>query len=124
MDANEFDLKVPDVSKPLVKRDNYLKLSETEPTLVTVDNVEAVNLSTDRGIKEAVRVSCRLVIIKNDGTQDKPLTYPTEETMIKESYSTSTFYLLKDFVRTSKWPKEGIFYWAWKAEDGLRWERA
>jgi hypothetical protein len=111
----------PDVSKPLEKRDSYLKLSETEPTLVCVDNVEAVNLSTDRGIKEAVKVSCREVLIKE---KDGDMTFhPTEESKIKESYSTSSFYLLKDFTN-STWPKEGIFYWAWIASDGLRWESA
>jgi hypothetical protein len=112
----------PDVSAPLQKRSSYLKISEDEPLLVTVDLVEEIQLKTDVGIKEAVRVSCREVIVKNDGSD---FSYSADqETKIKESYSTSTWYLLKDFQNASHWPKEGIYYWVWKAEDGLRWEEA
>ena len=112
----------PDVSKPLEKRDSYLRVKDDEPTLVTVDHCEKINMSTDRGIKECVQVSCRLVIVKRDGDDFE---YTAEqETKIKESYSTSTWYLMKDFERSSHWPKEGIYYWVWKAEDGLRWEEA
>jgi hypothetical protein len=112
----------PDVSAPLQKRSSYLKISEDEPLLVTVDLVEEIQLKTDVGIKEAVRVSCREVIVKRDGND---FSYSADqETKIKESYSTSTWYLLKDFQNASHWPKEGIYYWVWKAEDGLRWEQA
>jgi hypothetical protein len=112
----------PDVSAPLQKRSSYLKISEDEPLLVTVDLVEEIQLKTDVGIKEAVRVSCREVIVKRDGND---FSYSADqETKIKESYSTSTWYLLKDFQNASHWPKEGIYYWVWKAEDGLRWEEA
>jgi hypothetical protein len=112
----------PDVSAPLQKRSSYLKISEDEPLLVTVDVVEEIQLKTDVGIKEAVRVSCREVLIKKKG--DEFSYTPDQETKIKESYSTSTWYLLKDFTSASHWPKEGIYYWVWKAEDGLRWEQA
>jgi hypothetical protein len=112
----------PDVSAPLQKRSSYLKISEDEPLLVTVDVVEEIQLKTDVGIKEAVRVSCREVLIKKKG--DEFSYTPDQETKIKESYSTSTWYLLKDYTSASHWPKEGIFYWVWKAEDGLRWEQA
>ena len=112
----------PDVSAPLQKRSSYLKISEDEPLLVTVDVVEEIQLKTDVGIKEAVRVSCREVLIKKKG--DEFSYTPDQETKIKESYSTSTWYLLKDYTSASHWPKEGIFYWVWKAEDGLRWEEA
>ena len=112
----------PDVSAPLKKRDSYLRVSEDEPLLVTVDKVEKVNISTDGGIKEGVRVTCREVITKREG--DEFTFHPDQESKIKESYSTSTFYLLKDFQSASHWPKEGIFYWVWKASDGLRWEEA
>ena len=50
--------------------------------------------------------------------------FPQEETQIKDSNSTSSWYLLTDFKKTSHWPKEGIFYWVWKASDGIRWEEA
>tara|TARA_Y100000310_G_scaffold251860_1_gene258490 strand:+ start:260 stop:628 length:369 start_codon:yes stop_codon:yes gene_type:complete len=112
----------PDVSSPLKKRDSYLRVSESEPLLVTIDHVEKVNISTDGGIKEGVRVTCREVLTKKDG--DEFTFHPDQESKIKESYSTSTFYLLKDFQTASHWPKEGIFYWVWKASDGLRWEEA
>ena len=112
----------PDVSAPLQKRSSYLKISEDEPLLVTVDVVEEIQLKTDVGIKEAVRVSCREVIVKRDGDD---FTYTADkDPKIKESYSTSTWYLLKDFTSASHWPKEGIYYWVWKAQDGLRWEEA
>ena len=116
----------PDVSSPLKKRDSYLRVTENEPLLVTVDQVEKVNISTDGGIKEGVRVTCREVLTKRSTQRDGNdfSFHPTEESKIKESYSTSSFYLLKDFQTASHWPKEGIFYWVWKASDGLRWEEA
>ena len=120
-EQKDYSVK-PDVSSPLKKRDSYLRVSEDEPLLVTVDLVEKVNISTDGGIKEGVKVTCREVLTKRD---DDEFTFiPTQEPKIKESYSTSTFYLLKDFQSASHWPKEGIFYWVWKASDGLRWEEA
>jgi len=127
MEASKKEFVKPDVSSPLKKRDSYLRVSEDEPTLVTVDHVEKVNISTDGGIKEGVRVTCREVITKEEMNSDheKEFTFHAEqEPKIKESYSTSTFYLLKDFQSASHWPKEGIFYWVWKASDGLRWEEA
>jgi len=122
MDASDKQFVKPDVSSPLKKRDSYLRVSEDEPLLVTVDHVEKVNISTDGGIKEGVRVTAREVITKKDG--DEFTFHPDQEPKIKESYSTSTFYLLKDFQSASHWPKEGIYYWVWKASDGLRWEQA
>ena len=122
MDASDKEFVKPDVSSPLKKRDSYLRVSEDEPLLVTVDHVEKVNISTDGGIKEGVRVTAREVITKKDG--DEFTFHPDQEPKIKESYSTSTFYLLKDFQSASHWPKEGIYYWVWKASDGLRWEQA
>ena len=125
MDESNKEFVKPDVSSPLKKRDSYLRVMEDEPTLITIDNVEKCNISTDGGIKEGVRVTCREVttshVLDKDGK--KEFTYHAEqEPKIKESYSTSTFYLLKDFQSASHWPKEGIFYWVWKASDGLRWE--
>ena len=106
----------PDASKPLVKRAKYLTLSE-EPELVTVDLVEEIK--TDDG--QRVRVTCRRVIIKKD---DDDFSYTAEqEEQIKDSNSTSSWYLLSDYQR-SQFPKEGIFYWVWKASDGIRWEEA
>ena len=131
MDASDKEFVKPDVSSPLKKRDSYLRVSESEPLLVTVDHVEKVNISTDGGIKEGVRVTCREVIVKKErndnmeNVEESEFTYtPEQEPKIKESYSTSTFYLLKDFQSASHWPKEGIYYWVWKASDGLRWEEA
>jgi len=131
MDASDKEFVKPDVSSPLKKRDSYLRVSEDEPLLVTVDHVEKVNISTDGGIKEGVRVTCREVIVKKErndnmeNVEESEFTYtPEQEPKIKESYSTSTFYLLKDFQSASHWPKEGIYYWVWKASDGLRWEEA
>ena len=122
MEAIKDFSKKPDVSSPLKKRDSYLTVLEDEPTLVTVDNVEKVNIDTDKGIKEGVRITSRLVLIHKDDDEVKWI--PDKEPKIKESYSTSSFYLLKDFLAASHWPKEGIYYWVWKASDGLRWEEA
>jgi hypothetical protein len=118
-EQKDYSVK-PDVSAPLKKRDSYLRVMDDEPTLVTVDNVEEVNITTDTGIKKGVKVECRIVIYnKTEGSY-----HPEQEPKIKESYSTSTWYLLKDFQSASHWPKTGIFYWVWKASDGLRWEEA
>jgi len=122
MDVEKDYTKKPDVNAPLQKRDSYLRVKDDEPTLVTVDNVEEVNITTDGGIKQGVKVECRLVIMTKEGSS---FSYsPEQEPKIKESYSTSTWYLLKDFQSASHWPKTGIFYWVWKASDGLRWEEA
>ena len=51
----------PDASKPLVKRAQYLKLSD-DPLLVTVDLVEEI--TTEDG--QRVRVTCREIILKKD----------------------------------------------------------
>lgn len=114
----------PDASKPLVKRAKYLNLSE-EPQLVCIDLVEEIQ--TDDG--DRVRVHCREIVLKEDkdhsGKNETIFEYfPQEETQIKDSNSTSSWYLLTDFKKTSHWPKEGIFYWVWKASDGIRWEEA
>jgi len=110
--------KKPDVSSPLKKRDSYLVVKEDDTTLVTVDRVDKVNIETDGGIKEGVKITCRLADEK-DGKL-----IGDKEVKIKESYSTSSFYLLKDFQSASHWPKEGIYYWVWKSSEGLRWEEA
>ena len=67
-EQKDYSVK-PDVSAPLKKRDSYLRVSEDEPLLVTVDHVEKVNISTDGGIKEGVRVTAREVITKKDGDE-------------------------------------------------------
>jgi len=117
----------PDISSPLKKRDSYLSVKDDDMILVTVDLVEDCKIDTDGGIKDGVRITCREVITKSFINADKEKEYdyiPTEDIKLKESYSTSSFYLLKDFKTASHWPKEGIFYWVWKASDGLRWEEA
>jgi len=113
----------PDASKPLVKRAKYLRLSD-DPLLVCVDKVEEI--STEDG--QRVRVTCREIILKKDkdasGKEETTFEYfPQPEEQIKDSNSTSSWYLLADY-RKSNWPKEGIFYWTWKASDGIRWEEA
>jgi len=113
----------PDASKPLVKRAKYLRLSD-DPLLVCVDKVEEI--STEDG--QRVRVTCREIILKKDkdasGKEETTFEYfPQQEEQIKDSNSTSSWYLLADY-RKSNWPKEGIFYWTWKASDGIRWEEA
>ena len=126
MDESNKELIKPDISSPLKKRDSYLSVSEDDMTLVTVDLAEDCKIQTDGGIKDGVKVTCRVVDTKNYLDEDgvKCFTYhPQEELKLKESYSTSSFYLLKDFKTASHWPKEGIFYWVWKASDGLRWEQ-
>jgi len=122
MDASNKELVKPDISSPLKKRDSYLKVYDDDMTLVAVDLAEECNIDTDKGIKEGVRVTCRLVTYK--GPKDFDGYHADSEPKTKESYSTSSFYLLKDFKTASHWPKEGIFYWVWKASDGLRWEEA
>ena len=47
-----------------------------------------------------------------------------KQSLIKQSTSTSSWYLLADFKKATHWPKEGLFYWVWKASDGIRWEEA
>jgi len=114
MDASKNELIKPDISSPLKKRDSYLSVSEDDMTLVTVDLAEDCKIQTDGGIKDGVKVTCRVVDTKNylDVDGKKQFTYhPQEELKLKESYSTSSFYLLKDFKTASHWPKEGIFYW-------------
>ena len=119
----------PDASKPLVKRAKYLKLTD-DPILVSVDKVEEI--STDDAIPgqtvQRVRITCREIILKKDkdasGKEETTFEYfPQQEEQIKDSNSTSSWYLLADY-RKSNWPKEGIFYWTWKASDGIRWEAA
>ena len=125
MDASKNELIKPDISSPLKKRDSYLSVSEDDMTLVTVDLAEDCKIQTDGGIKDGVRITCREVLTKKNLNEDDEHTFeyiPTEEIKLKESYSTSSFYLLKDFKTASHWPQEGIFYWVWKASDGLRWE--
>ena len=119
--VKQFDK--PDASKPLVKRAQYLKLSD-DPLLVSVDLVEEI--STEDG--QRVRVTCREIILKKDkdpsGKEETTFEYfPQQEEQIKDSNSTSSWYLLTDY-KANKWPQEGIFYWVWKATDGIRWEEA
>ena len=119
--APSKDFVKPDASKPLVKRAQYLKLTD-EPQLVSVDLVEEI--TTDDG--QRVRVHCREIILKKDkdasGKEDTKFEYfPQQEVQIKDSNSTSSWYLKTDYEK-SNWPKEGIFYWVWKASDGIRWE--
>ena len=64
MSEKENPFVKPDVSSPLKKRDSYLVIKEDDPTLVTVDRVDEVKVSTDVGIKDAVRVTCREIITK------------------------------------------------------------
>ena len=121
--APSKDFVKPDASKPLVKRAQYLKLTD-EPQLVSVDLVEEI--TTDDG--QRVRITCREIILKKDkdasGIEDTKFEYfPQQEVQIKDSNSTSSWYLLTDFKK-SNWPKEGLFYWVWKASDGIRWETA
>lgn len=116
------ELTKPDASKPLVKRAKYLSLTE-EPELVTIDIVEEIK--TDDG--QRVRITCRRVLIKKDrdGKHSVPFGYSADkEEQIKDSNSTSSWYLLTDFKKATHWPKEGIYYWVWKASDGIRWEGA
>ena len=119
--VKQFDK--PDASKPLVKRAQYLKLSD-DPILVSVDLVEEI--STEDG--QRVRVTCREITLKKDkdpcGKEETTFEYfPQQEEQIKDSNSTSSWYLLTDY-KANKWPQEGIFYWVWKASDGIRWEEA
>jgi len=121
------ELIKPDASKPLVKRANWLTISE-EQQLVTIDIVEEIDhpdgtIDKKTGnIKKIVQVTCRTVIIKRDGEH---FDYSAnEEPLIKQSVSTSSWYLLADFKKSTHWPKEGIFFWVWVASDGIRWEEA
>ena len=98
--------------------------------LVYIEKVEEI--STDDAIPgqtvQRVRITCREIILKKDkdasGKEETTFEYfPQQEEQIKDSNSTSSWYLLADY-RKSNWPKEGIFYWTWKASDGIRWEEA
>jgi len=123
------ELIKPDASKPLVKRANWLTVSD-DMQLVTIDNVEEIDnpdgtIDKETGkIKKIVEVSCRTVIIKRD---EEHFDYSADkEPLKKQSVSTSSWYLLSDFRKATHWPKEGIFYWVWKGsdKDGIRWEQA
>jgi len=121
------ELIKPDASKPLVKRANWLTVSD-DMQLVTIDIVEEIDnpdgtIDPKTGnIKKIVQVTCRRVIIKRDGDN---FDYSADkQPLIKQSTSTSSWYLLSDFVKATHWPKEGIYYWVWKASDGIRWEEA
>ena len=124
----------PDTAKPLVKRGNYLTVTE-EPQLVCIDLIEEIDDTEERidpktgQIKKLVRVHCREILLKKDedksGKEDTVFEYfPQQETLIKDSNSTSSWYTLADFKNASHWPKEGIFYWVWKnpAPEGIRWQ--
>jgi len=127
------ELIKPDASKPLVKRANWLTVSE-EQQLVTIDNVEEIDhpdgtIDKETGnIKKIVEVTCRSVIIKRELQPDRnndTFDYSADkDSLIKQSVSTSSWYLLADFRKATHWPKEGIFYWVWKASDGIRWNEA
>jgi len=121
------ELIKPDASKPLVKRANWLTVSDDQQ-LVTIDLVEEIDnpdgtIDPKTGnIKKIVQITCRTVIIKRDG--DNFDYSANKEPLIKQSTSTSSWYLLSDFKKATHWPKEGLFYWVWKASDGIRWEEA
>ena len=128
------ELIKPDASKPLVKRANWLTVSD-DMQLVTIDNVEdvdnpdgTIDIKTGK-IKKIVQVTCRRVIIKENlnSNHEKVFDYHADkEELLKQSYSTSSWYLLADFKKATHWPKEGLFYWVWKAPapDGIRWQEA
>ena len=121
------ELIKPDASKPLVKRASWLTVSE-DMQLVTIDIVEEIDnpdgtIDPKTGnIKKIVQITCRTVNIKRDG--DNFDYSANKEPLIKQSTSTSSWYLLSDFKKATHWPKEGIFFWVWKASDGIRWEEA
>jgi len=114
---NEF--VKPDASKPLEPRAKYLKVTD-DMQLVTIDKVvKIVNEDNPKGIPS---FTVRLVEYKTDG-EDHVYT-PTKEELVKDSKSTSSWYVLNDFTKASHWPEEGIFYWVWLSSDGIRWEEA
>jgi len=124
----------PDTAKPLVKRSNWLTVTE-DPTLVSIDHVEQIDDPEERidpktgKVKKLVRVTCREIVLKKDidasGKEDTVFEYfPQQEVLIKDSNSTSSWYTLADYKKASSWPKEGIWYWVWKnpAPEGIRWQ--
>lgn len=119
MTRRKTEFVKPDASKPLETRAKYLKVTD-EMQLVTIDKVEkVVNADNPQGIPQ---FTVRKVITKKDGDE---WTYtPEQEEVVKESKSTSSWYVLTDYEKASKWPKEGNFYWVWLASDGIRWEEA
>jgi len=132
--APDKNIVKPDTSKPLVKRSNWLTVTE-DPTLVSIDHVEEIEDPEERidpktsKIKKLVRVTCREILLKKDidasGKENTVFEYfPQEETLIKDSNSTSSWYTLADYKKASSWPKEGIWYWVWKnpAPEGIRWQ--
>lgn len=112
----------PDRVKSEEARDNWLKVPEDEDILVTIDNVEPCKIKTDGGLKDGVKVTCRLVGIKK--VDDEYICTPDQKELFKESYSTSSFHLLDDFDRASHWPKEGLYYWVFHNSKGLAWQEA
>ena len=119
MTRRKTEFVKPDASKPLETRAKYLKVTD-EMQLVTIDKVEkVVNADNPQGIPQ---FTVRKVITKKDGDE---WTYtPEQEELVKESKSTSSWYVLTDFEKASSWPKSGIYYWVWLASDGIRWEEA
>jgi len=123
MSRRKTEFVKPDASKPLETRAKYLKVTD-EMQLVTIDKVEKiVNEDNPKGsgfLDVCCRFTVRKVIVKRDG---KEFDYIAEEDeLVKESKSTSSWYVLSDYQKASSWPKEGIFYWVWLASDGIRWE--
>jgi len=119
MSRRKTEFVKPDASKPLEPRAKYLNVTD-EMQLVTIDKVEKiVNEKNPKGIPQ---FTLRKVITKK--LDDEWDYTPEQEELLKESKSTSSWFVLSDFEKASSWPKSGIFYWVWMASDGIRWEEA
>jgi hypothetical protein len=123
MSRRKTEFVKPDASKPLEPRAKYLNVTD-EMQLVTIDKVEKiVNEKNPKGIPQ---FTVRKVTVKKTEEEDGIyIEYLSEqEELLKESKSTSSWFVLSDFEKTPLWPAAGIFYWVWMASDGIRWEEA
>jgi len=137
MAPDKINLVKPDTSKPLVKRSNWLSIPDgPDQILVVVDLIEEIEDTEERidpktgKIKKLVRFHCREILLKKDidasGEEDTIFDYIVQqETQIKDSNSTDSWYKLADYNKASHWPKEGIWFWVWKnpAPEGIRWQQ-
>jgi len=117
MTRRKTEFVKPDASKPLEPRAKYLKVTD-DMQLVTIDKVEKI--VNEDNIKGIPQFTVRKVNIIRDGEYVDYI--PEQEELLKDSKSTSSWFVLSDFDKASHWPKEGIFYWVWLASDGIRWE--
>jgi hypothetical protein len=121
MSRRKTEFVKPDASKPIEPRAKFLKVTD-EMQLVTIDKVEKIlNEDNPKGIPQfTVRKVTSKKIEHEDHVEFEYIV--DEEELLKDSKSTSSWYVLSDFDKATHWPSSGIWYWVWLASDGIRWD--